>query len=114
MGKPKQNFLDMIPVRNVKEFSREGDRITLLVPKFKTDWMRKWLIPAKRSSHFRIHLDETGSKVWDLIDGIRNTNEICTLLENSISHESGNTVSIELRITRFLRELYKNRFVVFR
>jgi len=37
--------LDMIPVRNVKEFTREEDRITLLVPKFKSAWMIRWFIP---------------------------------------------------------------------
>jgi len=103
----------MIPVRNVSEFTREGDRITLHVPKFKNPQMLKWLIPSRRSTHFRIHLDGTGSKVWDLIDGKRNTREICSRMEEMMPAESANE-NFELRITEFLRQLYKNRFILFK
>ena len=114
LRKPKKNFLDMIPVRNIGEFTREGDKITLMIPKFKSEWMRKWLIPANRSKHFRIHLDETGSKVWLLIDGIRNTDEICNRLSNSGPDQINADDSVALRVTEFLRQLYKNRFIVFK
>jgi hypothetical protein len=63
----------MVPVRNIIEFTRDGDEITLLLPKFRKAWMRKWLIPRRRSAHIKIHLDKTGSKVWELIDGTRST-----------------------------------------
>ncbi len=114
LRKPKKNFLDMIPVRNIGEFTREGDKITLMIPKFKSEWIRKWLIPANRSKHFRIHLDETGSKVWLLIDGIRNTDEICNHLSNSGPDQINADDSVALRVTEFLRQLYKNRFIVFK
>ncbi len=48
------------------------------IPKFKSEWMRKWFIPSNRSRYFSIHLDEMGSKVWNLIDGETNTGEICS------------------------------------
>ena len=83
LRKPPENFLDMIPVRNVKEFTREGEKITLFIPKFKSEWMRKWFIPANRSKHFSIHLDEMGSKVWNLIDGETNTGEICNQVQTT-------------------------------
>ena len=114
LRKPKKNFLDMIPVRNIGEFTREGDKITLMIPKFKSEWMRKWLIPASHSRYFRIHLDETGSKVWLLIDGTRNTDEICNLLSNSVSDQIKADDSVALRVTEFLRQLYRNRFIVFK
>jgi len=114
LRKPKKNFLDMIPVRNITEFTREGDKITLMIPKFKSEWMRKWLIPANRSKYFRIHLDETGSKVWLLIDGKKNTDEICNHLGNSGSDHIHEDDSVALRVTEFLRQLYKNRFIVFK
>jgi hypothetical protein len=108
-----RNFLDMIPVRNIGEFTREGDKITLHIPKFKSRWMLKWLIPRRRSTHFRIHLDETGSRVWELIDGSIDTREICRRMEDIVPAESSK-VNLELRITEFLRQLYKNRFILFR
>jgi hypothetical protein len=114
MRKPKPNFLDMVPIRNVEHFTHEGNRITLLIPKFKKEWMRRWFIPPKRSPHIRIHLDETGSKVWELIDGQRNTCEICSRISHSLPENNRTDNSVELRVTEFLRQLYKNRFIVFR
>src|SRR5512138_3142607 len=111
MKKPARNFLEMVPVRKVQEFTREGDRITLLIPKFKSEWMLKWPIPSRRSKHFRIHLDEMGSRVWDLIDGTRNTGEICAQLEKQIPETNA---TLDIRVTGFLRQLYKNRFIIFK
>jgi hypothetical protein len=114
LRKPPANFLDMIPVRNVKEFTREGEKITLFVPKFKNGWMIKWLIPANRSKHFSIHLDEMGSRVWELIDGETNTGDLCNKFSQLQPEEESKDTSVELRVTEFLRQLYKNRFIVFK
>lgn len=104
----------MIPRKNVVETVREGDRITLLIPKFSHPWMIKWLIPSRRSPHFRIHLDATGSKVWDLITGERPVYEICRLLKGNALNEEGSVDDIDLRVTKFLNQLYRNRFIVFK
>ena len=114
LRKTARNFLDMMPVRNVEEFTRESDRITLLIPKFKSKWMSEWFIPRRRSQNFRIHLDETGSKVWDLIDGKRNTGEICEILAASGMPSANQVSTPELRVTEFLRQLYRNRFILFK
>jgi hypothetical protein len=108
---PQRNYLEMIPVRNVSGFVKEEDRITLLVPKFKSARMQKWLIPSRRSPHFRIHLDEIGSAVWELIDGERNAGQICDALS-----EKGlmGAESPEDRVTRFLSKLYHSRFIIFK
>lgn len=114
LRKPKKNFLEMIPVRNIGEFTRDGGKITLLIPKFKSKWSRKWLIPANKSEYFKVHLDEMGSQVWLMINGERNTDEICELLSSSLpDHESPDN-PMTLRVTEFLRRLYKNRFIVFK
>jgi hypothetical protein len=108
------NYLEMIPVRNVQEFTEEAGKITLLVPKFRHGWMLRWLVPAKKSKHFRVHLDEMGSRVWKLIDGQQNVGQICGLLENAGNEENPVENALEMRVTGFLTQLYKNRFVVFR
>jgi hypothetical protein len=108
------NYMDMVPVRNVLEFSDKDGKITLLIPKFKSEWIRKWLIPEKRSKHFRIHLDEMGSKVWRLIDGQKNTEVICDQLGHADPADSNPENQIELRVTKFLSQLYKNRFIIFK
>ena len=76
--------------------------------------MSKWFIPANRSKHFSIHLDEMGSKVWNLIDGETNTGEICNKFSGDLPEEDNGGSSVELRVTEFLRQLYKNRFIVFK
>lgn len=109
MSKNIQNYLDLIPVRMVEEFSQEGEIIILLIPKFKSEWARRWFIPAKRSKYFRIHLDVMGSKVWELIDGNRNTGEICSIMEEGKPDDQ-----LSLRITKFLTMLCKHQFVTFK
>lgn len=104
----------MIPVRNTGEFTIEGNRITLLIPKFKSAWLRKWLIPSRRSQYFRIHLDEKGSRVWELINGERNTLEICNLVRKDLHIEEDKSDQFDLLVTEFLRQLFKSRFILFR
>jgi hypothetical protein len=112
--KPPRNFLEMIPVRNVREFNREGEKITLFIPKFKSKNFSNWFIPANRSKFFSIHLDEMGSRVWDLIDGEMNTGEICSRLFPTPPGDENPDSREELRVTEFLRQLYRNRFIVFK
>jgi hypothetical protein len=114
LRKQPKNFLEMIPVRNVRDFSREGERITLVIPKFKNEKFRNWFIPSRRSTHFSIHLDEMGSRVWDLIDGETNTGELCDRFSRLFPDADKQDSSLELRVTEFLRQLYKNRFIVFK
>jgi hypothetical protein len=112
--KPPANFLDMIPVQNVKKFTREGEKITLFIPKFKSERFSNWFIPANRSKHFSIHLDEMGSKIWSLIDGETNAGDICDRFRLLFPEEGNPGAPLELRVTEFLRQLYKNRFIVFK
>jgi hypothetical protein len=114
MRKPPENFLEMIPVRNVREFTREGEKITLLIPKFKSERFSQWFIPASRSRHISIHLDEMGSLVWDLIDGEKNAGEICDQVGQFLQDKDSTEHALDLRVTEFLRQLYKNRFIIFK
>jgi hypothetical protein len=110
--KEPANYFDLVPVRKVTEFTDEDGKITLMVPKFKSKWLRTYLVPKKKSAYFRIHLDETGSKVWRLIDGIKNTGEICSILGDAAGENQPHPDDMELRVTRFLTELYKSRFIL--
>ena len=107
-----QNYLELIPVRNVKEFTETDGKITLLVPKFKNEKFGRWFIPRRKSTHFRIHLDSMGSSVWNFINGKRTVNEICDLLEEQFNNNQS-IEQLEERVTHFLSELYKSRFITF-
>ena len=108
-----QNYLSMVPVHNVQEFKETEGKITMLIPKFKHDWLRKWLIPKHKSPFFRIHLDETGSHIWQLINGKRTVEEICFEMRGIYQHEEKAIEHLEERITQFLTGLYKKRFIIF-
>lgn len=108
------NYLDMTPVRLINDYSVENGQVVLRIPKFKKAWMRKWLIPDSKSSHFRIHLDANGSRIWQLINGNRNTNDICEQMSAIMNNENYRSEDLDTRITKYLSELYKNRFITFR
>jgi hypothetical protein len=111
--KKPQNYLTMIPVRNVQVFDDIEGKITLLIPKFKPVWLRKWLIPKHKSPHFRIHLDETGSHVWRLINGKQTIEKICLEMSQVLQREERPVDQIEVRITTFMTDLYKKKFIFF-
>jgi hypothetical protein len=113
LKKASINYLSMIPVRAVKELTGPDGRITLLIPKFKNPFFQKLFIPKRKSPFFRIHLDEQGSRVWQQIDGKHNVDHICSALSGSFDSESAVDHSLEYRVTKYLTELYKNRFIVF-
>src|SRR5512145_3236947 len=108
------NYLDMIPSQNVKEFEEEEGKVTLLIPKFRKEWMRRWFIPARRSKHFRIHLDELGSEVWRHIDGKTNVHGICQHVSDYLQRNQQQEAHLEERVTTYFNQLYKNRFIFFR
>jgi hypothetical protein len=113
LRKKPQNYLTMTPIRNIHEFNDIEGKITLLIPKFKREWLRKWLIPKHKSSHFRIHLDQTGSHIWRMINGQRTVEEICLEMHNILQNEETPATYIEERVTIFMTDLYKKKFILF-
>ncbi len=108
------NYLSLIPVRAVEEFTETEERITLLIPKFKHRIFQKLFIPRHKSPHFRIHLDSIGSQVWRQIDGLQSVEMICSKLHEGLADEMLSINQLEERVTTFLTELYKSRFVTFK
>ncbi|HNS17229.1 MAG TPA: PqqD family protein [Bacteroidales bacterium] len=105
------NYLTLTPVRIHAHEIAENGRVTLMVPKFKNQVLREYLIPRNKSDHFRIHLDELGSATWLAINGESNVAEICSKLHESL----GEKISpAEQRVTRFLTLLYDQRYITFR
>jgi len=105
-----RNYLDLIPVRKAGQEEIEGNKICLLVPKFKNEGFAKWFIPRRKSLFFRINLDETGSMTWLEIDGIKSVREIC---DNLLQRSGNNLPQVVERVTKFLTLLYENRYISF-
>lgn len=110
MGTPegKVNLLDAIPVccdHIITEW--EGDNAVVAYPRFKYEWMRRFLLPKGMSPDIHIRLEEHGSAVWRLIDGQRTVQEIITLLDEHFHAEE----NYPLRITTYVVQLQKDNLI---
>ena len=77
----KVSLLDAVPVRCGHITTEwEGECAVLAYPRFKYEWMRRFLLPKGMSPDIHVRLEEHGTAVWNLIDGHRTVREIISLL----------------------------------
>lgn len=107
--KEKINLLDVIPFRSEHVTTeRESDgTIVIAFPRFKSAWMRKCLLPKSMSPFIRIHLEEHGAAVWELIDGALTVREIIEKLAEHFREET----DYESRIITYILQLQKDGFI---
>ncbi len=105
------NYLEMTPVSFLNYNKQANGNLELLIPKFKNLFFQQYLIPKNRSKHIRIKLDKFGSAVYLMIDGKNSVGDICKKIEK----EQGEQIKdATIRITKFLTQLYDNRFISFK
>lgn len=86
--KGKVNLLDTVPVQCGHITTRwEREYAILSFPRFKYDWMRRFLLPKSMSADIHVKLEEHGTAVWRLIDGNRTVQEIISLLTDHFQNE---------------------------
>lgn len=103
------NALDLIPIRRHEHELTDENKVVLVVPKFEKNWMRRFFIAPARSNNFKIFLDDTGSKVWLKIDGVKTTKDIAyELLEDHPDMEE-----TQDRVLSFISLLYEQRYITF-
>ena len=97
--KGKVNLLDTVPVQCGHITTEwEGEYAILSFPRFKYDWMRRFLLPK---------LEEHGTAVWRLIDGNRTVQEIISLLTDHFQNED----NYPSRVTTYIMQLQKDGFI---
>lgn len=107
------NFLDLIPDKNC-QWDKAGDgRLYLLVPRFRNRWMKKIALSLGKSEFVKVKFDNTGTKVWSLIDGKTTVEQIGKIMEKE-SEESQDTQQVYNRLTDFLTILSRNKFISFK
>jgi hypothetical protein len=106
--KGAENYLERVPVRaEWLNWADENGVVTLLIEnKGVMNRIFQRLLKKPKTSY--IHLDETGSAVWRLIDGQRTVNEIGALLEDSSDEKGQSTYQ---RLAEFIGILERNRFI---
>jgi len=107
----KANALDLTPVAQLQSETGKDGIVTLLIPKFKNKKVAAFVIPGTRSKLIRLKLDETGSNVWNAIDGTTKIGEICHLLRVKSDH---GFPQAEERVSHFLMQMYQDKFITFK
>lgn len=111
MMKPQYNLLNVIPYKAEHIITEKKDGLIILAyPRFKKEWVSKLILPKKMSSHIHICLEEHGTAVWELIDGNRTVEEIINMLSEHFAGED----NYESRVTTFIIQLQKDKFIKYR
>lgn len=106
--KGKVNLLDTVPVQCGHITTEwEGEYAILSFPRFKYDWMRRFLLPKSMSADIHVKLEEHGTAVWRLIDGNRTVQEIISLLTDHFQNED----NYPSRVTTYIMQLQKDGFI---
>ncbi len=108
--KEEINYLELTPECIHGFEMRENEKVAILIPRFTSKFFGKYFLPLLKNKFIPLKLDELGSETWLLIDGKKNVQNIC----DALSEKLGEKIHpAEERVTLFLTELYKNKFIKF-
>jgi len=102
----EKNLLDLRPVRLV-EHRLEGERVTVLIPKFRSRWMG-WLQKRLPKPHLHLQLDGVGSAVWLDCDGQRRVSDIGDRLKARFGDE---VEPVWDRLGLFIRKMHEGDLI---
>lgn len=103
------NYLDLTPSRQLDFEIYEENLVKIKIPRFKSPFM-KHFIPKNKSQYLKVKLDKLGSEVWMAMDG---KNKVAEIIDQ-LSEKFGEQIQpAEERITKFLTNLYQNKFITF-
>lgn len=107
-AKEKVNLWEVVPCRcETIATEKEGEEVVLSFPRFKREWMNRWLLPKGMSREIRVRLDEHGAAVWESVDGKRTVGEI---IEKLADHFQGEA-DYESRVSTYFLQLQKDGFI---
>lgn len=109
--KEKVNLFDVVPYKSEHITTEmEGELAVITFPRFRNKFMRRFLVPRGKSANIHIRLEEHGTAVWNLIDGVRTVRVIAELLADHFNNEE----NYELRISSFIMQIHSNGFIKYR
>jgi hypothetical protein len=107
---PDPTLDDLQPIRHHAWVAREGDLVTVLVPKFTGRFARRWFVPLLAKPDIRVHLDAVGSFVWAQCDGTVTLREIGARVA---ARFGGEAEARRQDVVRFVRKLVKEESLSF-
>lgn len=107
---PDTTLDDLHPIRHHPWAEREGDLVTVLVPKFTGRFARRWFVPLLAKPDLRVHLDAVGSFVWGQCDGTATIREIAGRVT---ARFGGDAEARRNDVIRFVRKLVREESLSF-
>ncbi len=105
------DLLRCIPLPAVDcEKDSETGKAILLKPRYGRTWLGRLLTRRLADPWVKVHLDELGTWLWELMDGERTLAELATLLEEEHPDEEG----ARQRLLLFVRQLVGTGLMVLR
>lgn len=107
--KEKINLLDVVPFRSEHIVTGKDSDGTIVIafPRFKYEWMRRFLLPKGMSPDIHVRLEEHGTAVWEQIDGKSTVREIIEKLAVHFNNEE----NYESRVLTYFSRLQKDGFI---
>lgn len=106
--KEKINLLDVVPCKDERIITEQSeDLCVLLLPRFKSKWMQKYMIPSRIKPHVKVTLEEYGTAVWKLINGERTIREIILSLAEHFNYEE----NYDIRVVTYIDQLKKDGLI---
>ncbi len=101
-------FSDLIPVKTIRWEKTEENQVVLLVPKFRSRFAVKYILPRLKKPDMRIKLDAFGSHVWMNCDGNQSVKNIADSLRAAYGSSAE---PADQRTAQFIRTLSREKFI---
>lgn len=107
----KTNLLDTIPVHSPKVWTEQAPDgcLTLVYHRFPQAWLRK-LLGKWYSPQIHVPLEQNGTEVWQLMDGIRTTEEVI----HDMAMRHPDEVNFPQRLAMYISKLHQDGFIELR
>jgi hypothetical protein len=104
----QRNLLEMIPCRIQEWRLDETGEVRILVPRYGTSSLGRWVAARLGRRHITVNLDRLGSAVWQACDGVTTVGGIAARLETEFGEQAA---PVQERLAIFLRELERGRLI---
>ncbi|MBX7152744.1 PqqD family protein [bacterium] len=102
------SFLQQCPERRLEWEMRDEQLVTLIIPKFKSKYTVKWLVPMLAKPNFKVKLDAYGSFVWLQCDG---QTTIESIVHQMHERYNDSVESMRERVGSFVAKLSQDGFL---
>ena len=112
-SKEQINLLDLIPIKNCKwtHQKEKQELVRIMKPRFDSGFGKKLGKKLKVKETYNVNLDEYGTAVWRLCDGILSVREIGEQLKTQFDED---VEPLYPRLASFFRILESNNFIIFK